>query len=348
MKPVFIKYPSIENLYIVQEDAERLAQLQAYDGRWIVTEKIDGCNLSFLITKDEIAVASRNAILPESGHELYSAVQNTEHVRRRLTEVQNWIRDNPTSISQVTLFGEYFGAGIQNRVYYGEYKNYRIFDVAISGRGEQFFCSPYEAVDALARWRLLDLYVPILATTRTLDEALRFPNAGQSHIWQTVNLTYSPIPQSEVTDEPPMHSRCMMEGVVIRPWEYPEQTHIGYSFDYVIKSKNEAFLESQRHGVKKYDAGQPIVALHNEFVSLLTENRMYSVFSKLGAPQTRRDIGKYIGAYVEDAKAEFERQHRLKLNGYSEEDKRYIFSTGRTPYIVFKAVAQATNCTVEF
>lgn len=327
MEGKFFKYPSIENLYNIANDEDFFARLNEYRGEWIVTEKIDGSNISFIITADEIRVGSRNGILPEGSREVYEAVERTRYIRPRLRDVQWWIRDNDTNIDQVTLFGEYFGPGIQNRIFYGCKKEVRLFDVLICGRGEVFLMSPAEAVNALETWHIGDLYVPILLKTNSFESAKNYP---------TINRTTFGDHKS------------IMEGVVIRPWWYTAWMRDGEFRTLMVKNKNELFQEMHRAGVRKFDPSQPIVALHEAFLSLITENRMYSVFSKMGAPTARDQIGKYISAFVEDAKEEFLKVHADELKEYTKADERYVFDAGKEPFYIFKRVAKNINCKVEF
>ena len=70
----FVKWSSIDNL----ETAERTSRdYQKAKGikSWVVTEKIDGTNISINVTRDEVRVGKRTSLLG-NGDSFYNVFQN--------------------------------------------------------------------------------------------------------------------------------------------------------------------------------------------------------------------------------------------------------------------------------
>jgi hypothetical protein len=127
-----------------------------------------------------------------------------------------------------------------------------------------------------------------------------------------------------------------MEGTIIRPIY-----HSGVINDhayFVIKNKNEKFRENARtKGNTVTSVDGPLFALHQEFLGYINENRMYSVFSKLGTPTDNAAIPRYVREFVMDAREDFIKDHPVVAT-YDKETIAFIFHITSEPYRLFKLV----------
>lgn len=148
--------------------------------------------------------------------------------------------------------------------------------------------------------------VPVLANVRSLDEALAYPNDGESRVY-----SYFGLPGIE---------KNIMEGVVIRPsWEdiWFGTTRL------IIKNKNEVFKE--RKAEKKpveVPLADNIQKAVDAIAAYVTEARVNNVISHIGEV-TEKDIGRLIGLASRDALDEFRRNGAL-LDGLSKQEEKMV------------------------
>lgn len=129
-----LKFPKIETLFERGDDHKLIEPLvfknPAHEiiSRWVVTEKLDGMNmrvgLKYGDEKIQIAGRSDNAqIHPEL----------TDWIQTNITvdKFTALFNDDTEPGTEMVLFGEGFGAGIQKGAYYSAEKRFRLFDVAI-------------------------------------------------------------------------------------------------------------------------------------------------------------------------------------------------------------------------
>lgn len=111
------------------------------------------------------------------------------------------------------VYGEFFGPGIQKGVYYGDEKDFRIFDIMVDG----VLFPPH-----LAQGFVKDLpvdYVPVVGYIVGLENTLQFNSEFNSTL-------------ADKEDN-------LCEGVVIRPEQHNYYNRLGSIF--IIKKKNETF-----------------------------------------------------------------------------------------------------------
>ena len=64
--------------------------------------------------------------------------------------------------------------------------------------------------------------------------------------------------------------------------------------------------------------------LRDIFQTYITENRLYSVFSKYGQIESVKEIGKYISLLTEDARQDFMKEYKEKFDPLTDREKRNI------------------------
>ncbi len=128
-------------------------------------------------------------------------------------------------------------------------------------------------------------YLPPLVGDFEIDDAMGFDLTFDSKILN--------IPNNQA------------EGVVIQP--FSKCYYNGRGERFVLKAKHPDFGEADR---KKSDWKPPMATdAQKLFMTYLNENRILSVFSKHGRIENIRQLGDYIKLVMEDAKADFKREH---------------------------------------
>ncbi|KFZ26016.1 MAG: RNA ligase [Candidatus Izimaplasma bacterium HR2] len=286
-------YDDIKKINNVIEHRPKLA-----DALYIITEKIHGANFSIYLENGEIKYASRNEMTVDFfGCQAVLGQDKFQNFFKALME------DYPNQ--EIVVVGELFGDRIQKGVNYGKEKNFRIFDIRI----DEEYLSPFALLLLLGKYKVRDLYVPILATIRGLVNALAF----------NVNINSKILSSYEEN---------IMEGGVIRPY-YGNKVIGQENSPFRIKKKNEAFFEKSRGPRKPKEPKvytEVIMALRLDFDKYLNMNRVESAVSKFGE-FSMRDFGKLIPIVLNDAIKDFTEDFP-KLMDLSKEERRFVTGYG--------------------
>lgn len=320
----FKKFPSIENYINVADDLDKdYIKLLEKPGRdnWIVTEKIDGSNIGLYISENEWKIASRNFFI-EDEKELNNVLPYAKKQLMPLIKAyQGMLKDASSfdAATEVILYGEFYGLGIQNRIYYGMDKAFKFFHAVCRFKDGRYIHAPWVNLEyAFNLFGFGDMLVPVVGRYETFEEAVKHQNDFVSVL----------------TDD---EHRSITEGVVIRPIYASGFNELASSKQVIVKSKNEKFKEQARVGVKKFADDSEYTKLRNEFLTYLTKNRMYSVFSKLGNPTAMKEIGKYMVAYKEDAIADFVKDYPEVLK-MEEDEQNAIMNIKSQGFLFFKQI----------
>jgi Rnl2 family RNA ligase len=293
----FIKYTDIENHYqskYINYMLDRYPELRTCN--YIAQEKIDGSNFQIAADGDTFRFGSRNHLLDSSGHFQGMSLEEfaDEHFRF-IYDLQKFAIEQK---QPVRVFGELFGKGIQNRVYYGEHKYFRIFDMMI---GDEYLTQKEFYNSELFYGH--DLIAAGHPKLLTLEEALSLD--------PTINSLYTGL----FYDNP-----NPMEGYVIKPWE------IKSSFR--IKLKNPSFAEkSVAREIKNKEYSDRVNGLKANFESYINDSRILSCFSKVGPIEQMSQLGHFISLILEDAKVDFFKEN--ETNELTKEEVKYIFNSGK-------------------
>lgn len=280
---IFQKYNSLINHYMEQviHDAFMYNPRLKKD-KYIVYEKLDGSNVSFAITKDSVSYCSREKTISNDPtkvgfHGLGGILENYQGI---INEIQKILKkSNETQL--ITLYGEFFGRGIQKRIDYGDEKRVLFYDVAIDGVIQPQFMF----LELMKFHGYEDLICPIEGIYDTFEEAMAVANDMPSNLSPT---------------------EWIREGNVIKPYtEYPT---MGNDKVFMVKNKNTKFSEKK----PKTPLTEEEIALMKEkevinakFVEYINSNRLDSVLSKEDIEVSKKTMGKLIPKLLNDAREDF-------------------------------------------
>lgn len=291
-----LKYPSIENSYnrkFIDGFFERYPELKTT--QYIITEKLDGSNLSIQFDKNGFCFCSRNSVLSRSDklYDIWKLVDSGY-----FCDIVKVFSGAIKIFESVCIYGEYIGKGIQKRVNYGESKSFKIFDIAVNG----VFLPPFMTIKLLDTVGLMNYFVPILAYgIDGLEDVLSFNVIFDSKILS-------------ITDN-------KAEGVVIRPLYENYRSPVA---TFILKKKNENFDERTKVEKPKLVVGEKLSNLRESFNSYINKNRLLGIFSKFGQITSQDDFGKYIGLMCVDAWEDFEKDFEETLHNVDKKDVKYI------------------------
>ena len=301
---MFKKFPSIENHYITKNIVYFLSIFPELENEtFVVQEKIHGTNIQLIFTPDgEMKIASRNRIL-ENGENFFGVFEFIDNgsIDKIITVFKEKSKNENITIS---LFGEFFGKGIMKGVEYGSHKQMMFFDMAIDGD----LIPPKIMISIFMQNNLNDFLVPCLSIDKGIESALAF----DCDIPSFLNPKEGNI----------------MEGIVIKPYNKQYVDNRGKTF--YLKKKNTAFFESshKKKRVRDQKETDPIVSeLKDKFSEYITESRLQNVFSKYGVIDDIRDMGKYIGFMLEDAKEDFLKER--SIDNLDKKQKKEVFNFGK-------------------
>ena len=270
-------------------------------GVWTVNEKVHGSNFSVWhdMESDEVKFAKRSGFLGDGNF------FNSHSIQPRLEKQIRKIREVvPSAVKQVAIFGELCGGNyphpdvenqsaykaVQKEVWYSPNLEYMPFDLAFDGVYVNVHTANHNFTHAGMNY-LKPLF------EGTFEECLEFKNKFQSTVPEYFGL--------------PLIEDNTCEGIVIKP---VEPAFFGDDMGRVIlKSKNAKFSEKGDKMKAPKEAiileGKPKEVVE-ELFSLVTENRLKNVISKIGEV-TRKDFGKLQGGMVQDIFEEYLKDNSL-------------------------------------
>ena len=264
----FVKFSSLDNTYR-QREMDRLFAEGLHTGEWIVTEKIDGANFSFWCDGAEVRVASRTQFVDGTFFNCSEVIERYE------SKILDFCKN--TNITDLVIYGELFGDGIQKRVKYGS-KDFRAFDVVLNGE-------PINKHQAFAMTKEIGIpFAPIIVWSETFEICLDTINTFKSHL--------SPEGVIENT----------AEGYVLEPVQ-PKFFSTGSRV--YFKNKSEKFSEvkpkTKQTTPDLTPEGQELL---DDLLRYDTPSRVLSAISKIGEI-TSKDFGRILGVVMQDIFDEF-------------------------------------------
>jgi len=140
---VFRKYNEIENTYrekVIQQTIEQGLS----EGKWVVTEKIHGSNLTFYTNGKDIQAAKRNSFLSEEEEDkFYNCKEIKQKYRESILRTFEIIKKYNVTTNTVRIHGEIFGGiyphkevkpnpkavKVQDGVFYCPQNEFYVFDI---------------------------------------------------------------------------------------------------------------------------------------------------------------------------------------------------------------------------
>ena len=268
----FKKFTSIENSY--REKYIEIIREYGYDKvRWLATEKIDGANFSFITDGKEVKVASRNQIVDGTFYHCQAVIDRYKDKVLKLKQIHF------ASADQIQVYGELFGKGIQNKIFYGEDKNFMAVEIQEDG----VVVSTDDAAGLLTYVGIP--IAPGLGVFGSLDKALELSPVFVSKVYDELYPDAS-VTQFELGEND-------AEGIVLKP---VEPVYLPNGSRVILKYKNPAFSEKNKKKKKGNGETNPFIEIAEMYIN---ENRMNAVLSKEGE-LTPKDYGRIIKLMAED------------------------------------------------
>lgn len=274
----FKKFASLENSYRDKYINEIRQQFMTYTGRWAVLEKLHGANFAFYynVLDGTMRTASRNNFVDGGFYNCQVVIDRYADDVAAIARAVN----AESGATEIIIYGELYGAGIQSGVHYGE-KDFRAFDIVADGVPLPFVST----LGFVGNAQQLKT-VPVLKIYDTLDAAL------------AVNETFTT--KLTVGD---FNTPNFAEGITIVPAD--EALVFASGSRVWIKKKTAAFSEKKKPDRKPEPAmSSAQQQLFENITEYLTEARVANVISKFGAVTTK-DFGKILGATIQDAYEDF-------------------------------------------
>jgi Rnl2 family RNA ligase len=306
MSSTFQKYFSIEGTWRKKEIQwwiEKYPKL--INQTYVLQEKIHGANISLLFSPDgDFKIAKRSGFISENEKFYNHQIINEKYADIILLFKELAVEGN----HHLIVYGEWFGEGIQKGVDYGPEKQLLLFDVIMDDR----LLPQFEMENMFSVLNIEDMMVPILGMTENIKDALDFPI------------------EDRITEVYP-EGKSVIEGVVIKLFytTFFEMTNEKSAF--YLKKKNEKFkeMQSKKKKIKINKYPEYVELLKTSFNDYITDNRLDSVFSHYGEIVSYKDIGKYIKFFIEDAKEEFTKDHKVGIMDCTDKELRYVYNSSK-------------------
>lgn len=271
-----LKYPSIENHFNVNKSRKIIAWI---DKAFYATEKIHGSNLQIKLTPDNIQYFSRNREL-NNEDPFYTRLIGTSNTPVIIETAKKYMQDN--SLEEVYIFGELYGAGIQNMQYKENLSNtqqFRVFDTFIVKGGN---------MRTLSQSEFYTLF----------DQSLRVPDMN-------ITGTLKELISRELNTESKLGGET--EGVVYKPVDAQNlELQDGSILNYVaVKHKTEEFTEIKAMPKEKKEMCDADIKFIKDVSRYFTIPRLESLISKLAIELDIRNLSQIIPAYLNDVKEDY-------------------------------------------
>ena len=257
---------------------------------YVATEKIDGMNFQIgFYQNGDVKYFSRSQEIPKDSKDVkgYLEVLERPDFVKLFKEVKSCLRKR-TELASISLFGEFYGKGIQNRIPYRENdKDIIFFDVVLvyplkAEQAEEDLKVEWLTRKALEnlfkKFELLNLLTPV-AIRGTWKDIAEFDVEKFSSL-----LTYVP---------------AIAEGIVVRHYSVNK---LSYNRPEFLKLKTIEFKERKTKQPKLIVEPTEAELLFGEYIN---SNRMLSFFSKEGNFNDIRRMAFYIKGIVDDAWLDF-------------------------------------------
>ena len=271
-----LKYPGIENHFNVNKSKKIMAWI---DKTFYATEKIHGSNLQIKLTLDSIQYFSRNREL-DANDSFYTRLISASNTPKIIETAKKYMQDN--NLEEMYIFGELYGASIQNMQYKENLENiqqFRVFDVFIVKDGNMRTLSQSEF------YALFDqsLRVPDMNITGTLKELISNVLDTNSKLGgKTEGLVYKPVDAQEL------------------------ELQNGSISNYIaVKHKTEEFTEIKAMPKEKKEMCDADIKFIDDVSRYFTTPRLKSLISKMAIELDIRNLNKIIPEYLNDVKEDY-------------------------------------------
>lgn len=291
----FKKYSSIENGYRTKFIDFVKQHPNFPTVKWQITEKIHGSNYSFIIDIKDVdsiyvRVGKRSGLTDGT---FYASQTVYDELYENMVEIGKYLKNQScyVGLTDVQVYGELYGEGVQKGVYYSPEKRFAAFDIRVEYKHEGEMVSEYLGTDIVGRLchQFNIPHVPILAEEVSFSDAMKFDYEFKS----VIN-----------TDR---EGENFAEGIVIKP---VSPMFLGNGERIIIKNKNSKFKEVQKSKkVRKQESWTDDMNYVYSIMSTYnTEERIRSAVSKIGSIG-QRDFGKLLGMVGKDLLDDWRKDH---------------------------------------
>lgn len=231
------------------------------------------------LTPDNIQYFSRNREL-DNEDPFYTRLIGASNTPVIIETAKKYIQDN--SLEEVYIFGELYGAGIQNMRYKENLENiqqFRVFDIFIAKDGNMRTLSQAEFYTVFAEF----LRVPDMNITGTLKELISNELDTNSKLGgKTEGLVYKPVESQNLE---------LQDGSIL---------------NYIaVKHKTEEFTEIKAMPKEKKEMCDVDIKFIEDISRYFTMPRLENVISKLAIELDIRNLSQIIPAYLNDVKEDY-------------------------------------------
>ena len=309
----FKKFSEIDNTRH-QKCIDYLAEQGLIKGYWSVSEKIHGSNFSLHYDGQELRAAKRTSFLDENEN-FYGCLLVVAKHKENVIALYDYIKSTRDCV-QVSVYGEIFGGkyphkdvlkvggsvAVQNGIYYAPFDGFYAFDLKVDNE----YLGVHEANELFEKFGFF--YAKPLFEG-SFEDCLKYPNEFQTTIPALLGLPE--IPEN------------FCEGVVIRPLQIKRFIS---GERVILKNKNEKWSENNVHEPRvktEITFSEQATKVVYEIKSLITENRLRNVISKIGQI-TQKDFGMLLGQYTKDIFEEYNKDNENALENLDKEEHKRI------------------------
>lgn len=294
--------------------------------QWEVTRKLDGSNFSIILGKEKgyyddtffiptLIFASRTQIIPENTNfQNYLSISEDLKTKARILGTILFSKDS--KIKNIHIFGEIYGKGVQNRIYYGPKVYFSVFDILIKMDNDNLYYLDKIKVHELCERVGLN-YVPILFKGK-LQDILK--NIQPEGIWYPGRL------ESEIhkINDPTTKDKIYYEeGIVISPNKeltFGNGKRVIFKITYETEKLNKVVEKTSKISSEEKDKlskDKFDFEILNDLLSLVDENLYYSILSKF--PDYQKDKLAYemykdlFDTYTRETGKKIDSQYKSKI-----------------------------------
>lgn len=271
-----LKYPSIENHFNVNKSKKIMAWI---DKEFYATEKIHGSNIQIKITEHDIAYFSRNREITDPDP-FYTRLLNSTNTPKIIEVATKYLQDQ--NLTEIYIFGELYGAGIQNMQYTENINNiqqFRVFDV---------FVTKDDTMKTLSKSEFYNLF----------DESLRVPDMN-------ITGTLKELINNELDNNSKLGGET--EGLVYKPIESQIlELQNDRILNYVaVKHKTEQFTEIKAMPKVKKELCDSDLKFIENISRYFTMARLEGLLGKIAIEPSLQNLSKIIPEYLDDVKNDY-------------------------------------------
>jgi Rnl2 family RNA ligase len=300
---------------------------------WVVTEKIHGANFCFLTDGQQVLCANRKHMLQPTD-DFFHFQTVLEQLRENVLQAFVAARKRFPQLSWLFLYGELFGGGyphpdvppdpsvqpVQTGIWYMPSIAFCAFDLAMQDDASPTTKTYLDYDLALHLCQEAGIFSAAPLFTGNYQEALTYPLGFDSTLPARLGL-------------PPLPEANQAEGVVIKPLKtLLIETRKG-ALRPVLKKKIPEFAEDKRFSqAQKWSTPQSPAAQSQlelvkwEAFNLVTENRLQSAISKVGALKAsdQRRMQQVFSVFLEDVLEQLEHTHEALLATLNQQEQAHL------------------------